>query len=261
MRAEKSRRTNLTETSIDRFAMGGVHQTKVGCCGFIVSQQEYFTLFKLIEIQNTFYQLPRLQTAENWRGVAPPGFEFTMKAWQLITHEPSSPTYRRLKAKIDPSEFDRYGRFRSTPQVMEAWNRTAMFAKTLGVSTVVFQCPASFRPTQQNVTNIREFFSRIDRGQFQFAWEPRGSWPDELVLELCGELDLIHCVDPFKNKPQYGHFQYFRLHGITGYAYRYTDDDLRKLKEWVDNKPTYVLFNNNWMKDDALRFLALIQEQ
>ncbi len=241
--------------------MAAEREIKVGCCGFVVSQQEYFRLFRLIEVQNTFYQLPRLQTAENWRTAAPAGFEFTMKAWQLITHEPSSPTYRRLKGKIDPAKFHRYGRFRATPEVMEAWNRTAMFAKSLGVSIVVFQCPASFRPTEQNVTNMREFFTRIDRAQFQFAWEPRGLWPDELVLKLCEELGLIHCVDPFKNKPQFGGIQYFRLHGVTGYAYRYTDDDLRKLEEWVDEKPTYLLFNNNWMKDDALRFLGLIQEQ
>ena len=88
--------------------MEAERKTKVGCCGFVVSQQEYFQLFNLIEIQNTFYQLPRLQTAEKWRATAPQGFEFTMKAWQLITHEPSSPTYRRLKSKIDPAKLDHY---------------------------------------------------------------------------------------------------------------------------------------------------------
>jgi uncharacterized protein YecE (DUF72 family) len=238
--------------------MEAERKTKVGCCGFVVSQQEYFQLFNLIEIQNTFYQLPRLQTAEKWRATAPQGFEFTMKAWQLITHEPSSPTYRRLKSKIDPAKLDDYGRFRATPEVLEAWNRTAMFARTLGVSIVVFQCPASFRPTEQNVANMREFFTRIDRDHFLFAWEPRGVWPETLVLELCEELQLIHCVDPFKNKPQYGDIQYFRLHGITGYAYRYTDADLQRLKERIYQKPTYLLFNNNWMKDDAQRFIQLM---
>lgn len=234
-------------------------EIKVGCCGFAVSQEEYFRLFNLIEIQNTFYQIPRLQTAEKWRDTAPQGFEFTMKAWQLITHEPSSPTYRRLKSKIGPVRFGRYGSFRVTPEVMEAWKRTAMFARTLGASIVVFQCPASFRPTQQNIANMREFFNRIDRVGFRFAWEPRGVWSEELVRQLCEELDLVHCVDPFKNKPRYGDFRYFRLHGITGYAYCYTDLDLLRLKNWLDKRPTYLLFNNNWMKDNALRFINLVQ--
>ena len=97
-----------------------------------------------------------------------------------------------------------------------------------------------------------------DLEQFLFAWEPRGKWPEALVLQLCEELQLIHCVDPFKNKSQYGDIQYFRLHGITGLSYQYTDADLQRLKEeWIHEKPTYLLFNNNWMKDDALRFTEL----
>ena len=234
---------------------------KIGCCGFVVSQKKYFQLFKLIEIQNTFYQLPELGTAEKWRGAAPQGFEFTMKAWQLITHEPKSPTYRRLREKIEPAKFDHYGRFRVTREVLEAWHRTAVFARTLGTTVVVFQCPASFRPTRENATNMREFFSRIDRERLRFAWEPRGVWPEELICRLCEELQLIHCVDPFKNKAQVGDFQYFRLHGITGYAYRYTDGDLQRLKKWVGKKPTYLLFNNNWMKEDALRLMELIRDR
>jgi len=86
---------------------------EVGCCGFVVSQKKYFQLFKLIEIQKTFYQLPQLKTAEKWRKLAPQGFEFTMKAWQLITHEPRSPTYRRLREKIELAKFGHYIRFQS----------------------------------------------------------------------------------------------------------------------------------------------------
>lgn len=232
-------------------------EINVGCCGFAVSQQKYFQLFKLIEIQNTFYQLPLLRTAEKWRSSAPQGFEFTVKAWQLITHEPTSPTYRRLKKKIEPANSAHYGRFRATAEVMEAWHRTAMFARGLGTSIVVFQCPASFHPTNENVANMRVFFNRIDREGFRFVWEPRGAWPEELIRRLCEEIQLIHCVDPFKNKPQFGEFQYFRLHGITSYSYHYTDADLRRLKKWAEKKPTYLLFNNKWMKEDALRFMKL----
>lgn len=232
-------------------------EIKVGCCGFVISQQKYFRLFRLIEIQSTFYQLPELKTAEKWRESSPAGFEFTMKAWQLITHEPSSPTYRRLREKISPQKFERYGRFRPTEEVLEAWQRTALFARTLGATLVLFQCPASFRPTEENVANMRDFFGQIPREGLQFAWEPRGKWPKELIRQLCEELELIHCVDPFKDKPLFGNFQYFRLHGITGYKYHYTDEDLEQLKKWVAKRPSYLLFNNNWMKEDALRFMEL----
>jgi uncharacterized protein YecE (DUF72 family) len=73
---------------------------KVGCCGFPVKRETYYHTFQVAEVQQTFYQPPLLATGKRWREEAPPDFEFTMKAWQLITHEPSSPTYRRLRMKI-----------------------------------------------------------------------------------------------------------------------------------------------------------------
>jgi len=240
--------------------LGAPGEIKVGCCGFAVAQKEYFHIFRLIEIQHTFYKLPRLETAEKWRQAAPEGFEFTMKAWQLITHEPASPTYRRLGQKIKLEKVDRYGRFRLTAEVTEAWNRTALFARALGSSVIIFQCPASFRPTDENVANMRDFFKRINREGLRIVWEPRGAWPPGVVSRLGEDLDLIHGVDPFKNKPLYGDMQYFRLHGIHGYADSYGDADLQKLATWAKSKPTYVLFNNRWMKDDALRFINLLSK-
>jgi len=75
---------------------------KVGCCGFPVARKEYFKNFSLVEVQQTFYKPPRMETAFKWRSAAPPEFEFAVKAWQLITHAPSSPTYR--KAGIDVTD-------------------------------------------------------------------------------------------------------------------------------------------------------------
>jgi len=233
-------------------------EVKVGCCGFAGSQQDYFRRFPVVEIQSTFYKLPRLATAEKWRAAAPPGFEFAIKAWQLITHEPSSPTYRRLGREIDASQAGRYGRFRCTPEVLEAWRQTAGFARALGARLVVFQCPASFTPAADNIAGMRAFFSGVERNGFCFIWEPRGRWPLETVRMLCQELRLIHCVDPFRQEPLFGDFQYFRLHGITGYGYRFTDADLGKLAGWAGRKPGYVLFNNKAMKEDAQRFLRLL---
>jgi len=60
---------------------------------------------------------------------------------------------------------------------------------------------------------------------------------------------------------------YFRLHGIGGeevnYKYKYTDQDLQKLKSIVEkclekSKVVYVLFNNIYMLQDAQRFKQVI---
>jgi uncharacterized protein YecE (DUF72 family) len=236
-------------------------QIKVGCCGFAGAQKKYFELFEVIEIQQTFYQLPEIKTAEKWRKSASPDFEFTMKAWQLITHVPSSPTYRRLRERIEPAEAKGYGSFRPTKKVFEAWNRTAAFARTLGATIIVFQCPASFRPTAENVKNMESFFSRIDRAGFTFTWEPRGAWPEDVIIRLCKDLDLVHCVDPFKNQALFGDVDYFRLHGIGDYQYTYTDEELGALKKKLAGKPGYVMFNNSTMKQDALRFIGLFDQR
>lgn len=237
----------------------------VGCCGFPVRRDAYQAEFPLVEVQQTFYQLPAVSTARRWREESPPGFVHTMKAWQLITHAPTSPTYRRLREPLrGPPEA--YGSFRPTPQVHEAWRRTLEVARALGARVVVFQCPASFRPTDRNLADLRTFFEQAPRDGLAFAWEPRGGWPPEAVRELCAELDLVHCVNPLSGREVHGSFAYWRLHGVDGYRYRYTDQDLRKLlrrcREALEagRFPIYVLFNNLAMLEDARRFRALLQD-
>lgn len=79
------------------------HKVRTGSCGFRLTRSEYTQLLSAVETQQTFYQPPQIKTLERWRAEAPAGFEFTVKAWQLITHQSSSPTYRRLKRKRKPT--------------------------------------------------------------------------------------------------------------------------------------------------------------
>ncbi|MEW5865158.1 MAG: DUF72 domain-containing protein [Pseudomonadota bacterium] len=231
---------------------------RVGCCGFAMARPRYFATFGLVEVQHTFYQPPRLATLARWRVQAPASFEFTLKAWQLITHEPASPTYRRLKTPVPPNRRARYGSFRPTAEVAAAWAATLECARVLRASVIVFQCPASFAPTPEHVANLRRFFrkARGEAGDIVLAWEPRGAWPRALVRSLCAELDLRPVLDPFAQKPFPGTWRYFRLHGRGGYRYRYSDSELRALHS-LCRGTTYVLFNNTAMADDARRFIAL----
>jgi uncharacterized protein YecE (DUF72 family) len=240
---------------------------KVGCCGFPMGRAEYYRRFPVVEIQQTFYNLPRIQTAQRWRQEAqaarsrddPGPFEFTVKAWQLITHEPTSPTYRRLRKQIPDAQKELYGSFRPTDQVLRAWADTAAVAAAMSARAVVFQCPPRFTPTAGHVANLRKFFGSASQPGLVMAWEPRGDWPPELVRDLCGELSLVHVVDPLKDVPQNTGLHYFRLHGLTGYRYLYTDEDLQRLAERCAGEVlTYALFNNLFMGEDANRFLTLL---
>ena len=55
---------------------------RIGCCGFPQPLERYAQTFAVVEVQQTFYQLPLLRTLAKWRARVPDGFEFTLKAWQ-----------------------------------------------------------------------------------------------------------------------------------------------------------------------------------
>jgi uncharacterized protein YecE (DUF72 family) len=224
-----------------------------------MAMAEYVTHFAVVEVQQTFYQPPQISTLERWRASAPADFEFTMKAWMLITHEARSPVYRRLKRELSEEEREQCGSFRATPIVREAWEVTLACAEALAARRILFQCPASFRPTKENVKRLRTFFHTLERpSHLQLLWEPRGGWPDELLRELCRELDLTHVVDPFAARTVTPDKCYFRLHGRTGFRYVYEDEELEDLYEMLPkDKTSYVLFNNVRMREDAARFQQL----
>src|ERR1041384_8737161 len=134
-------------------AAGTQRVIKTGCCGFRLARTAYMRLFSVIEVQQTFYQPPQLSTLERWRAEAPNDFEFTLKAWQLITHEARSPTYRRLKKELSASEKSAVGGFRASAIVHEAWEVTVDCAQALKARTILFQCPASFTQSKENVAS------------------------------------------------------------------------------------------------------------
>ena len=233
---------------------------KLGMCGFTIGAAAYYKQFRVVEVQQTFYDPPPDTTLERWRAQAPVKFEFTMKAWQVITHLGTSRTYRRLRSPFSERERAEAGAFRVNDTVLRAWRRTLECARILRATAVLFQCPASFRATADNDRAMREFFATIERPNgVRFMWEPRGPWPDETVLSLCRDLDLIHAVDPFVRPSLTPELIYWRLHGNKSHYARYTDDELRQIRDWLpaDRVDAYVLFNNIPRVHDVRRFREL----
>jgi len=247
---------------------------KVGTCGWSIrgGRKAYFDVFKLIEIQQTFYRLPKEVTARKWREEAPKDFEYTMKAWQVITHPPSSPSWRRANIKVTPELRDKYGYLKPTEENLKAWEKTLAIAKALRATVCIFQTPPSFGYSEENVRNVEVFFTTIKRNSLALGWEPRGTWNDNIhiVKLLVDKLDLIHVVDILRRDSVSTHeIAYFRLHGLGGrevnYRYKYTDKDLinlaEKVKKYVQEKTAvYVLFNNVYMAEDAQRFRKIARE-
>ncbi|HSL76948.1 MAG TPA: DUF72 domain-containing protein, partial [Candidatus Limnocylindrales bacterium] len=186
----------------------------------------------------------------------------TIKAWQIITHDASSPTYRRLRTPLADADRANAGGFRTSPIVLRAWHRTLDCAAILHATAILLQCPASFRPTEANIAQLRAFFGAVERpAGVRILWEPRGPWPPEIVTRLCRDLDLVHVVDPFVSTTVTPEQTYFRLHGTTGARHVYSDAELDRLADMLPRAaewPAYVLFNNLPRIEDARRFRAIV---
>ncbi|MBS3815819.1 MAG: DUF72 domain-containing protein [Hadesarchaea archaeon] len=260
---------------IQKLTGGGDKGYRIGTCGYGFYEppddwenystpiQAYSSDFGVLEMNRTFSKLPSIETAEKWFYNASKDFEFTMRAWQAITHPVDSPTWRGFKNELSIEEKKSYGYLRPNEEVFEAWEKTKEIADTLEAKIIVIQTPNDFDCSDKNKRNMREFLSEIDSSNIEIAWEPRGDWNDNLdeVKEICSEFNLIHVVDLMRNKPVKDHsIFYTRLHGLNEYPYdydyNYSEDELlklaKKIKKLIKNHDqVYCLFNNEEMYENG----------
>lgn len=233
--------------------------------------QAYSDVFSVGEINRTFYQLPMIKTARRWRQEAFADFEFTLKAWQAITHDTRSPTWRRRLGKLTQNQKKNFGHLRPNVEVIEAWQRSREFAEALEARVCVLQTPGNFKCTPENEDNMRRFFAEVQRGKLLVGWEPRGDWheyPDK-IKAICNDLDLIHVVDIMRRKPLVDKpVAYIRLHGLNpkeyDYNYDYSEKELQELAERLrhtakDHDRVYCMFNNFQMYANALRIMEILE--
>ncbi len=225
--------------------------------------QAYSEDFEVGEINKTFYKLPMTKTVERWRREASDNFEFTLKAWQALTHPTSSPTWRNKKDKLSDKQRENFGYLRPNKEVKEAWGETRKRIEALEANVCVIQTSAGFTCNEENEENMRELLNTIDRNDIEMAWEPRGNWKEkpEKVKQICKDLDLIHVADLMRRKIVSDHeIAYIRLHGLNGneynYDYDYSESELQKLAEKLrslakNHKTVYCMFNNYKMFKNA----------
>jgi len=211
--------------------------------------KKYYERFRLVEINRTFYEYPKISTAAGWRERAPPDFEFTVKAHQSISH--------KFRFELEPS--------------IEAFERMKEICETLKARILLIQTPGSFRPDK--LDDAEKFFEKISREDLRIVWETRGpAWETpslrEKLARTLRELDVSHVTDPFRIMPAHtSHVAYFRLHGLGRrlYYYQYSDEELKRLYELVkpyerEGKEVYVLFNNLAMFTDGTRFTHFLRK-
>ena len=190
----------------------------------------YAQNFNTIEVNATFYRLPKPETFENWRQTTPHGFLWAVKANRYITH------IRRLKDAGEPLE-----RFFSAARALK---------EKLG--PVLFQLPPSLAFDQDT---FQDFCSNVRIYKHRCVFEVRHkSWLEENVLARLEESGIAFCISDTAGRHPYSEavtadFVYIRLHGSRKlYASNYTEEELQvwgeKIRRW--NRETYVYFDNDF---------------
>lgn len=244
-------------------------RARVGTCGFQRARRLHYEKLDAVEVQQTFYDPPPPERLEKWRSEAPESFEFTVKAWMLVTHEYNSRLWRRLKRRVpgDPRE---YGGFKLNERTLWAWRVTLEAAAALNARIVVVQTPPSFGYTSENAERIIEFFRHVPREGVIVAWEPRGSWwlNRDALYETARRAGLIVAGDILRGRlpSERQEILYARLHGLGGgevnYRYKYSIDDLRRIIEILrssQHREAYIMFNNVYAYDDAVALKKLLE--
>ncbi|WP_456432038.1 DUF72 domain-containing protein [Nitratifractor sp.] len=208
----------------------------------------YARRFPTVELNSTFYHLPKAATVEHWMEKTPEGFLFSFKAPRAITH------YRKLRdAKEDLVRF--------LHLIKPIRSKTA---------AVLFQLPPSLH---RDDALLAEFLSTLPhRSAWRFAIEFRhGSWYDDAVYELLHRHETALCWHDYGRgespRVETAPFVYLRLHGKNGH-YRGSYDE-ETLRGWADSlrkaqrhkREAFVYFNNDFDGDaviDARRLAALL---
>ncbi|BBG65603.1 hypothetical protein NNO_0900 [Hydrogenimonas sp.] len=202
--------------------------------------------FSTVEMNSTFYHLPRLKTAEHWFELSPEDFLFSLKAYRGITH------YRKLRECKD--ELYRY------------LHLIKPLKPKLGA--VLFQLPPSLHIDR---ALLEDFFKTLPPG-YRFVMEFRhDSWLNEDIFNLMKSYNVALCINDFGRRKMpmelTADFGYIRLHGPTGrYGGSYSDEEL---KEWAEKigsamnvlKSMFVYFNNDfggYAVENAKRLLKMI---
>lgn len=186
--------------------------------------------FAAVEVNSTYYQLPEARTFEAWRDAVPDGFQFSVKAPGVITHE------KRLK-----------GVEQETAEFLE---RAGPLRDRLGV--LQFQLPPGFRA---GLRQLEEFLALLPEPH-QCAFELRhGSWHERDVRSLLQRHGAAWVVHDFgrRGSPLWitTDWVYLRLHGPSGrYSGAHPVETMfswaQQAPEWLrEGRRVWVFFNND----------------
>lgn len=158
----------------------------------------YAQRFHTVEINHSFYQLPKKETLKTWKDMVPSDFIFAVKASRYITH------MKKLKD--------------AEKSVIPLLKRVEVLGDRLG--PILFQLPPRWRFNLERFYDFLEFLP----ADFRYAFEFRDTgWQDPRAYEAMKMMGVAFCIYDLNGylspKEITADFVYIRLHGPDG-AYR-----------------------------------------
>jgi uncharacterized protein YecE (DUF72 family) len=126
----------------------------------------YARVFETVEVDSTFYAIPPTETFEGWAKRTPPGFTFSLKLPQAITHE--------------------LGLGTGSAALLEEFCERARTLKEK-LASVLIQLPPQFELNRENGLALRAFLPRLPR-DLRFSIEFRSpGWLKQSVFDFLTE--------------------------------------------------------------------------
>ncbi|MES4788996.1 DUF72 domain-containing protein [Levilactobacillus brevis] len=240
-----------------------------------VTLTEYAGRLPVVELDTPFYGIPRQSTVANWQAAVPDGFQYILKANQVMTrHDRQHP----LEEAGITAAFD---------QFIMAIQPMVTAGKLM---TVLFQFPPFFNRTTANIQYLRDV--RLKMGKLPVAVEFRSpSWFETpgMTADVMAYLQSLKLTNVTTDEPHNlndgiplvetvttPELAVVRLHGRnaqgwfnqgtdwrkTRTLYRYSEAELQDIAALVKRVTQHaqqvcVIFNNNSAKDAAPNALRL----
>jgi uncharacterized protein YecE (DUF72 family) len=192
--------------------------------------EHYAQHFDTVEINNTFYHLPKEPSIQRWHKLAPESFLYAVKANRYITH------IKRLK---DTSQ-----------EVERFFERVGLLKSRLG--PILYQLPPSLHQDLHVLETFIKLLPKKPPAVFEFRHD---SWFSEDTFKLLNEYSAGFCVHDLvgKETPRVvtAEIIYVRFHGPAGrYRGNYSKSMLQGWAKWLKDhtrqvRSIYAYFNND----------------
>jgi uncharacterized protein YecE (DUF72 family) len=193
----------------------------------------YSRHFDTVEINATFYRLPRREAVANWVTGSPPGFLFTVKMSRYITH---------IKRLLDLGS-----------GVQTFYDRIEPLMRSPKMGPVLWQLPRSFR---RDDARLAAALKSLPAGRHCFEFRHESWFVPEVtaMLREHGAALVIgdHPQRPFQTRELTTDWTFVRFHsGTRGQRGNYSQSELeewaQRFEQWRSERiDVYAYFNNDW---------------